>query len=148
MGSIPVLVDDAAGLTVPESTTIIEYVDGLGDAPRLVPADPAAALQARLWDRVVDGHVMTPMQKIVGDSLRPEGGSDPEGVDQARATLDRAYALLDDALLLQAHEPPVARPGHRRRPRVPTRLSAALAGLRGVGRSLGRRVTVAARGGP
>jgi glutathione S-transferase len=95
MASIPVLVDDGAGIVLPESTTIIEHLDGLGDAPRLVPADPAAALQARLWDRVFDGHVMTPMQKIVGDSLRPEGRADPEGVVQARATLDRAYALLD-----------------------------------------------------
>jgi glutathione S-transferase len=48
----------------------------------------------RLWDRIVDGHVMTPMQKIVGDNLRPEGGGDPQGVREARATLDRAYDLL------------------------------------------------------
>lgn len=95
MGSIPVLVDDAAGLTLPESTTIIEYLDAHGDAPPLVPTEPAAALQARLWDRVIDGHVMSPMQKIVGDSLRPEGRGDPEGVAEARATLERAYALLD-----------------------------------------------------
>ena len=64
MASIPVLVDDAAALTLPESTTIVEYLDGHGDAPPLVPADPAHALQARLWDRVSDGHVMTPMQKM------------------------------------------------------------------------------------
>ena len=98
MASIPVLVDDEAGLMLPESTTIVEYLDGLGDAPPLVPADPAAALQARLWDRVIDGHVMTPMQKIVGDSLRPEGRGDPQGVAEARATLDRAYAMLDARL--------------------------------------------------
>jgi glutathione S-transferase len=98
MASIPVLVDDATGLTLPESTAIVEYLDGLAQGPRLVPPDPAAALQARLWDRLVDGHVMTPMQKIVGDSLRPEGRGDPEGVDAARATLDRAYALLDAQL--------------------------------------------------
>jgi glutathione S-transferase len=95
MASIPVLVDDAAGLTLPESTTIVEYLDGHGDAPVLVPSEPAAALQARLWDRVFDGHVMTPMQKIVGDNLRPQGRGDLEGVAEARATLDRAYALLD-----------------------------------------------------
>ncbi len=95
MASIPVLVDDAVGITLPESTPIVEYLDRLGDAPRLVPADPAAALQARLWDRVMDGHVMTPMQKIVGDNLRPVGRGDPDGVVQARATLDRAYAVLD-----------------------------------------------------
>jgi glutathione S-transferase len=95
MASIPVLVDDEAGITLPESSPIVEYLDGLGEASRLVPQDPAAALQARLWDRVFDGHVMTPMQKIVGDSLRPEGRGDPQGVVEARATLDRAYALLD-----------------------------------------------------
>jgi glutathione S-transferase len=98
MASIPVLVDDTAGLVLPESTAIIEYLDGLGDAPRLVPSEPAAALQARLWDRLSDGHVMTPMQKIVGDRLRPEGRGDPEGVEQARAALDRAYELLDGHL--------------------------------------------------
>jgi glutathione S-transferase len=98
MASIPVLVDDGADITLPESTTIVEYLDGLGDAPRLIPADPAAALQARLWDRVIDGHVMTPMQKIVGDSLRPEGRGDPEGIVEARARLDQAYDLLDGHL--------------------------------------------------
>jgi glutathione S-transferase len=51
MASIPVLVDDEGGVTLPESTAIIEYLDRLGDAPRLIPPDPAAALQARLWDR-------------------------------------------------------------------------------------------------
>jgi glutathione S-transferase len=95
LASIPVLVDDATGMTLPESTAIIEYLDGLSGSPLLIPADPAEALQARLWDRISDGHVMTPMQKIVGDSLRPEGRRDPHGVDEARADLDRAYALLD-----------------------------------------------------
>jgi len=98
MGSIPVLVDDVAALTLPESTTIVEYLDGQSDAPPLVPADPTAALHARLWDRVLDGHVMSPMQKIVGDSLRPDGRRDPAGVVEARATLDRVYALLDARL--------------------------------------------------
>jgi glutathione S-transferase len=98
MASIPVLVDDEAGITVPESTTIVEYLDGLGDAPRLIPADPAEALRARLWDRVIDGYVMTPMQKIVGDSLRPQGSRDPHGIVEARSRLDQAYELLDQHL--------------------------------------------------
>jgi glutathione S-transferase len=97
MASMPVLVDDASGMIVQQSTAIIEYLDGLGQ-PRLVPADPGAALQARLWDRISDAYVMTPMQKIVGDTLRPEGGRDPFGVEEARAALDRAYAMLDGHL--------------------------------------------------
>lgn len=95
MAGMPVLVDDAAGVTLPESTAIVEYLDRLTGDPRLIPADPADALQARLWDRIFDAYVMTPMQKIVGDHLRPEGRGDPEGVREAHDGLERAYAMLD-----------------------------------------------------
>jgi glutathione S-transferase len=96
--SIPVLRDEDAGITVPESTTIVEYLDGFGEAPPLIPADPAAARTARLWDRVSDGQVMTPMQKIVADALRPEGDRDPFGVAEARTALDATYDLLESRL--------------------------------------------------
>ena len=98
MASIPVLRDEDSDLTLPESTTIIEYLDGLADGTALIPDDPGAALQARLWDRFADQHLSTPMQKIVGDRLRPEGRRDPEGVAEARRHLDRAYAVLDTRL--------------------------------------------------
>ena len=94
---IPVLRDEDAELTLPESTTIVEYVDGLA-GPALLPADAGAALQARLWDRFGDQHLATPMQKIVGDRLRPEGREDPEGVDDARRALEVAYGVLDARL--------------------------------------------------
>ena len=92
VASIPILVD--GDLVLPESTTIIEHLDGHGGAPALL----RRRLQARLWDRVIDGQVMTPMQKIVADSLRPEGARDPHGVEEARASLDRAYAVLEAQL--------------------------------------------------
>jgi glutathione S-transferase len=99
MASIPVLRDESAGLTIPESTTIIDYLDDLAaDGPRLIPPDRAAALQARLWDRFFDQHVAGPMQKIVADSLRAEGRNDPEGVAEACRSLDIAYAVLDGHL--------------------------------------------------
>jgi glutathione S-transferase len=98
MAGIPVLRDEDADLTLPESTTIIEHLDGLAAGPALVPADAGEALQARLWDRFGDHHLTTPMQKIVGDSLRPEGRDDPEGVAEARRRLDTAYGVLDDRL--------------------------------------------------
>lgn len=99
MASIPVLEDEAAGIVLPESSTIIEYLDGLAARPgALIPADPEEALHARLWDRVVDGYVAAPMQRIVGDVLRPEGERDPAGVRQARDTLERVYDLLDGRL--------------------------------------------------
>jgi glutathione S-transferase len=96
LAKIPVLVDESAGITLPESTSIIEYLDGLAPGgPTLVPADPAAALQMRLWDRFHDQYIAAPMQKIVTDNLRPAGRSDPEGVAEARRTLDTAYGVLD-----------------------------------------------------
>jgi glutathione S-transferase len=94
--SIPVLVDD--GVVVPESSIIVEHLDRHGDAPPLIPTDPDEALQARLWDRVADGYVTTPVQRIVGDALRPSDAKDPHGVSQAHASLDLAYAVLDRQL--------------------------------------------------
>jgi glutathione S-transferase len=96
--SMPLLEDPDAGRVVPESTIVVEYLDRFGDAPPLVPADPDAALGARLWDRVIDGRVQTPMQKIVLDNLRPEGAGDAHGVEEARAALDLVYPLLDEQL--------------------------------------------------
>jgi glutathione S-transferase len=99
MGKFPVLRDEARGMTVPESSLIVEYLDRVhpGPAP-LVPADPEAALEARLWDRFFDNYVELPLQKVVGDSLRPEGVRDPHGVEEAGALLGRAYDLLEDRL--------------------------------------------------
>lgn len=98
MRKIPVLVDDDAGTMIPESSAIIEYIDRLAGNGGLIPEDTQAALQARLGDRLFDGFVMTPMQKIVLDHLRPDDQRDRFGVEQARETLRRAYEMLNDRL--------------------------------------------------
>jgi glutathione S-transferase len=99
LATIPVLRDESADLTLPESTTIIEHLDDIAvNGPKLIPADRAEALQARLWDRFYDQHVANPMQKIVTDRLRPAGRNDPVGVVEARNTLDTAYTVLDAQL--------------------------------------------------
>jgi glutathione S-transferase len=91
--SIPVLVDD--GVVFGEASIIVEQLDRHGVAPPLIPTDPDDALRARLWDRVADGYVATPVQRIVGDALRPPDAKDPLGVSQGHATLELAYATLD-----------------------------------------------------
>lgn len=91
----PVLTDDG-GVVLPESTIIIEYLATHYPGPfAAIPADPAAALEARLWDRVFDNFVMAPMQAIVFDRIRPAEARDPHGVAQARARLDMAYRMID-----------------------------------------------------
>jgi glutathione S-transferase len=99
MGKFPVLRDEDRGRTVPETSIIIEYLNQHHPGPvELIPADPERALQARLWDRFFDLYVSVPMQKIVGDRLRPSGQSDSAGVDQAKDTLRQAYAAAERQL--------------------------------------------------
>lgn len=96
-GRFPVLLD--GGRTLPESTIIIEHLDvHHPGARRLVPGHGEAALDVRFLDRVFDAYVHGPMQKIVGDALREADARDPKGVADARATLDTAYAWLDDRI--------------------------------------------------
>ena len=93
----PVLAD--RGRTILESTAIIEYLDVVHPGhTRFIPVDPAAAVEVRMMDRIFDNYVMTPMQKIVLDPVRPEPDRDPYGVDEARALLDKTYRWLDQRL--------------------------------------------------
>jgi len=92
----PVLVD--GGRTILESSAIIEYLQVHHAGPlRLLP-EGDAGIEVRMLDRVFDNYVMTPMQKIVLDRLRPEADRDAYGVCEARSVLDRIYAWLDGRL--------------------------------------------------
>lgn len=96
IGKFPILHDPVRGATVAEASIIIEYL-ALHDpgAFRPIPADSDAALETRLMDRLFDNYVMTPMQALVADRLRPEDQRDPLGVEQACALLGKAYALIE-----------------------------------------------------
>ena len=96
VGKIPILHDRAAGRTIPETSIIIEYLQAHYPGPvRLLPDDPDAQMQVRLWDRFYDLYVSVPMQKVVTDRIRPADAHDPHGVVEARAMLDQAYKMID-----------------------------------------------------
>jgi glutathione S-transferase len=96
IGKFPVLRDDARHQTVPESSIIVEYLDRhYPGRTRFIPDDPDLAWQTRLSDRFYDSYVHLPMQKIVGDRLRPAGSKDPHGVEEARAQLRTSYAMIE-----------------------------------------------------
>ncbi len=97
LGKFPVLVDD--GRTVIEASVIVEHLDVFHPGPaKLIPADPHAALEVRTMDRIFDNYVMTPMQTLVGNALRPEESRDPYGVAKARSALEAIYSWLDGKL--------------------------------------------------
>ena len=94
---MPVLVD--RGRTVIEASLIVEYLDLHHPGPvRLLPQDARDALEVRFLDRCFDNYVMTPMQKIVFDAIRPAEHRDPCGVAEARRLLDASYTWLDGQL--------------------------------------------------
>jgi glutathione S-transferase len=97
LAKMPVLVDREHILM--ESSTIIEHlaVHHRGHA-HLIPDDRDTAIRVRMLDRIFDNYVMTPMQKIVGDRLRPADARDPHGVAEARRLLDTSYGWLEHEL--------------------------------------------------
>ncbi|MBN8944009.1 MAG: glutathione S-transferase family protein [Rhizobiales bacterium] len=93
----PLLVDD--GRSVMEASIIIEHLAIHHPGPvRLIPQQPDAALEVRMMDRFFDNYVMTPQQKIVFNSIRPEADRDAYGDAEARSMLDTAYGWLDQRM--------------------------------------------------
>jgi glutathione S-transferase len=93
----PVLKDGDA--TIVEATAIIEYLAATRpEAAWLVPADPVAAVEARMMDRIFDNYVNASQQKFIYDALRPEDQRDPKGVADAAAVFDQIYVWLDERM--------------------------------------------------
>jgi glutathione S-transferase len=86
LAKVPVLVLDD-GWKIPESTIIIEYLDGLG-GPRLIPEDRDLARQTRFHDRIADLYITESYGTIARDS-------DAERVAKARERLDALLTGLD-----------------------------------------------------
>lgn len=97
LAKMPVLRDGTR--TVLEASCIIEYLDLHHGGPQpMLPGTPPAALEVRMLDRCFDCYVMTPMQKLVTDSIRAPNDRDPFGVQEAHALLDQSYAWLEGTL--------------------------------------------------
>jgi glutathione S-transferase len=96
IGKFPVLRDETAGLTIPESTIIIEYLAERFPGPvALIPKGADAARETRAKDRFFDLHVHSHLQNIVFDRLRPAGNRDPVGVKLSRDKLALAYDMIE-----------------------------------------------------
>jgi len=96
VGKFPVLRDEAADRTIPESTIIIGYLTQRFPGPvKLIPDRAEAALAVRALDRFYDLHVHTHMQKVIGDRLRPADQKDPYGAEQARAAMNIALGMVE-----------------------------------------------------
>jgi glutathione S-transferase len=95
---MPVLIDEAAGRTVLESSIVIEYLDRLAGGGRLIPAEPEAALEARFMDRIVDTYVGGSMGRIVFNRLGRAGTPNEIAMAQDARELESAWDLLEARL--------------------------------------------------
>lgn len=94
---IPLLVDGER--VVPETSIQIEYLDHHHPGcVRLLPQDFEALLQVRLWDRLFDLYVMTPMQRFIAQQLRPEAERDAATLTGTLNDLGMAYDLIESRL--------------------------------------------------
>ena len=100
MAKFPVLRDDSRNQVIPESTSIIEYLDRHYPGPvKLLPNDDDdLAAQVRATDRFYDLHVHNNMQQIVGDKLRPADGHDPIGLKEAKERLGIALGIAEEQM--------------------------------------------------
>lgn len=99
LGKMPVLEDEADGRVIPETSIIIEYLQQRHPGPRpLLPADPEAQLEVRLWDRVSDLYVMFPLQAAVGAVLSGDAAQAEKVEAVSVAQLRVAYGVLEKQL--------------------------------------------------
>lgn len=90
----PLLVD--GDRTVVESSIVIEHLQLAHPGPvRLIPLDPAAALEVRFMDRFFDLHVMAPVQHAVNAALTGDPAKRVDGVAWAADKLEKAYTWLE-----------------------------------------------------
>lgn len=88
----PVIRDTVRERSLPESSIIIEYLDNYyPGAARLVPRDCESAIDVRLWDRIYDNYVQTPVQQIVAHRLK-RSSADMSG---HRSLLESTYRIID-----------------------------------------------------
>ena len=93
-GQFPVLAD--GDFAIFEATAIIEYLDLHYPGPqRFVPADPAAAVLVRMWDRVFDLHVMNTMQGAVAAKIADSELPVEAARDLVREKLLRSYRWIE-----------------------------------------------------
>ena len=98
IGKVPFMIADD-GHKIPESSIIVEYLENnYTSGTQLIPSDKHLARQVRFNDRMIDLYFQNQIGIIFFDSLNPKDQQDPEGVQQARNTIDTVYGFLNEHL--------------------------------------------------
>lgn len=98
LGKIPLLVRDD-GWVIPESSIIVEFLDGHSDAgPRLIPEESERARQTRCMDRMSDLYLNDSVATLLFQSWKPEAERDAEAIERSKFRAGVMYEYLDGQL--------------------------------------------------
>lgn len=96
LGKIPCLVLDD-GMAIFDSPVIAEYLDGLGNAPALIPAAGSARYKVLVAAALAQGMTDAAFNMTM-ESRRPEAQQSPDAVKRWRAAILRGLDVLEDHL--------------------------------------------------
>jgi len=94
MGKVPCLqLDD--GHIIPESSIIIEYIDGLAEST-LLKGDAEKRRKIRFKDRMFDLYLNETVATLLFQGLKPESDQDPERIEKARSQIETMYGFMEN----------------------------------------------------
>ena len=96
LGKVPVLALDT-GRLIPESTIIIEYLEGLGGTP-LIGGDADQQRQVRFNDRMLDLYLNENVAALLFQGMKAEEQRDQERIARANFQIDTMYSLMEHEL--------------------------------------------------
>ena len=97
LGKIPTLIrDDGRGLY--DSSVIVDYVDGLGGVPTLIPADFESRIEVRRWEALGDG-LMDAIVAISHENRAPaEQRKGPDYIARFQRKIDAGVTAMEQDL--------------------------------------------------
>lgn len=96
LGKVPCLVLDDGHL-IPESSIIIEYIDGLA-APRLIAGDSEQTRKIRFKDRMFDLYLNDTVVTLLFQSMKPNAEQDQERIETAKFRVETMYSFMEHEL--------------------------------------------------
>jgi glutathione S-transferase len=96
LGKVPCLfLDD--GHMIPESSIIIEYIDGLGK-PGLIKGNSEQTRRIRFKDRMLDLYLNDSVVTLLFQNMKPKKEQDQERIDTAKFRIDTMYGFMEKEL--------------------------------------------------
>ena len=93
-GRVPTLITDEENVIF-DSTVIIHFLDGIGDANPIIPSDYDKRIKALRLNALVD-EVIDAMRHLSFEGRRPEAFRLPDYIDALNAKVHRGLSILED----------------------------------------------------